>query len=70
MLSSTLQDDRKLVETSLQPCKEALISNELIKHSELDVRVSVASCISQIIRIMAPDEPYGDDHMKVNLYMA
>ncbi|XP_047942519.1 sister chromatid cohesion protein PDS5 homolog D-like [Salvia hispanica] len=33
-------------------------------HSELDVRVSVVSCISQIIRITAPDEPYGEADMK------
>lgn len=50
---------------ALQPSKEALIANELMRHAELDVRVSVASCISEIIRITAPDEPYEEDKMKV-----
>ncbi|XP_042003396.1 uncharacterized protein LOC121752401 isoform X10 [Salvia splendens] len=64
LLSGTPQKYKKLLETFLQPCKEALITRDLIGHSELDVRVSVASCISQIIRITAPDEPYGEVDMK------
>ncbi|XP_057791504.1 sister chromatid cohesion protein PDS5 homolog D-like [Salvia miltiorrhiza] len=64
LLSNTLQGHKKLVETFLQPSKEALITDDLMRHSQLDIRVSVASCISQIIRITAPDEPYGEDHMK------
>lgn len=64
VLLHTLQEYKKVVEMLLQPSKEALIADELIRHSELDVRVSVASCICQIIRITAPDEPYEEDHMK------
>jgi hypothetical protein len=30
-----------------------------------DVRVAVASCMSEITRITAPDAPYNDDLMKV-----
>ncbi|KAI3455135.1 hypothetical protein Pfo_011798 [Paulownia fortunei] len=64
LLSHIIQDYKALVEVALQPSKEALIANELLRHAEMDVRVSVASCISEIIRITAPDEPYEEDQMK------
>ncbi|KAL1553709.1 hypothetical protein AAHA92_14348 [Salvia divinorum] len=70
LLSETPQKYKKLVETFLQPSKEALITRDLIRHSELDVRVSVASCISHIIRITAPDEPYEESDMKEFFYIA
>lgn len=70
VLLHTRQEYKKLVEMLLKPSKEALIANELIRHSELDVRVSVASCICQIVKITAPDEPYEEDHMKVILNLA
>ena len=65
LLLKTLHEHTKLVETFLQPAKEALITEDLIKHNKLDIRVSVASCISQIIKILAPDELFGDDSTKV-----
>lgn len=43
----------------------ALITNELLTHSGMEVKVSVASCITEITRITAPDAPYNDDQMKV-----
>nr|GEX50844.1 hypothetical protein [Tanacetum cinerariifolium] len=38
--------------------------DDLLKHSSMDVRASVASCIGEITRITAPYAPYGDDEMK------
>lgn len=38
---------------------------ELLNHLDVDVRVVVASCISEITRITAPDAPYDDEQMKV-----
>ncbi|KAI7749512.1 hypothetical protein M8C21_001877, partial [Ambrosia artemisiifolia] len=35
-----------------------------LKHSDVDVKVAVASCISEITRITAPDAPYDDNQMK------
>ncbi|KAL1533230.1 hypothetical protein AAHA92_33144 [Salvia divinorum] len=70
LLSKTFQEHTKLVETFLQPSKEALITKALIRHHKLDIRVSVASCISQIIRILAPKESFGDDSMKEFFYIA
>ncbi|KAL9156418.1 hypothetical protein ABFS82_09G075600 [Erythranthe guttata] len=64
VLIHTLHDHKDRVQLALQSSKEALIANELIRHTERDVRISVASCISEIVRITAPDEPYKEDQMK------
>jgi hypothetical protein len=42
----------------------ALITDELLSHAEMDVKVSVLSCITEITRIIAPDAPYDDEKMK------
>ena len=43
---------------------KALIALELLRHAEMDVKVSVLSCIIEITRITAPDAPYDDEKMK------
>jgi hypothetical protein len=50
---------------ALLPSMKALITNELLRHAEMDVKVSVASCITKMTRIAAPDAPYNDQQMKV-----
>uniref|UniRef100_A0A2N9FLE4 Uncharacterized protein n=1 Tax=Fagus sylvatica TaxID=28930 RepID=A0A2N9FLE4_FAGSY len=42
----------------------ALITDELLSHAEMDVKVSVLSCITEITRITTPDAPYDDEKMK------
>lgn len=49
---------------ALRPSMKALVSGDLLRHSDLDVRVAIASCLSEITRITAPDAPYDDDLMK------
>ncbi|KAD1345611.1 hypothetical protein E3N88_42981 [Mikania micrantha] len=49
---------------AIVPSMGALIADELVKHSEIDVRVSVASCLCEVARITAPDPPYKDAIMK------
>ncbi|KAL0663406.1 hypothetical protein Bca4012_100243 [Brassica carinata] len=51
---------------ALIPSKNALVSSGLLTHPDSDVRVSLASCLTEIVRITAPRAPYGDDQMKVN----
>lgn len=53
------------MQIALSPSLKALIGNELLRHSDPDVKVAVASCISEITRITAPEAPYDDDQMKV-----
>ena len=50
---------------ALHPAMKALVAKELIGHADTDVKVAVASCISEITRITAPEAPYDDDLMKV-----
>lgn len=53
------------MQVALTPSLKALVSDQLLRHSDIDVKVSVAACISEITRITAPDAPYNDEQMKV-----
>ena len=48
----------------LFPSVKALITNKLLRHAEMDVKISVVSCIIEITRITALDAPYKDEQMK------
>ncbi|KAF9688891.1 hypothetical protein SADUNF_Sadunf01G0035000 [Salix dunnii] len=63
-LSNVDQAPPRSMQDALLPTMKALISSSLLRHSDEDVRFAVASCISEITRITAPDAPYNDDQMK------
>ncbi|CAK7338229.1 unnamed protein product [Dovyalis caffra] len=42
-----------------------LVKKELLSRSDMEVKVSIASCINQILRITSPNAPYGDEQMKL-----
>ncbi|KAG5563054.1 hypothetical protein RHGRI_005711 [Rhododendron griersonianum] len=63
-LSRVEQSPSKSMQTALSPSRKALVADELLRHQDADVKVAVASCISEITRITAPDAPYDDDQMK------
>ncbi|XVE71254.1 hypothetical protein DITRI_Ditri10aG0135900 [Diplodiscus trichospermus] len=63
-LSRVEQSPSESLQNALSPSLKALISEQLFRHPDNDVRVAVAACISEITRITAPDAPYDDDHMK------
>ncbi|KAK9690495.1 hypothetical protein RND81_09G131900 [Saponaria officinalis] len=44
--------------------KKALIADELFRHSDPDVKITVASCLNEVTRISAPTPPYEDDKMR------
>ncbi|XP_062089980.1 sister chromatid cohesion protein PDS5 homolog C-like isoform X2 [Humulus lupulus] len=64
LLTNVPQTPSTSIENVLLPAMKALISDELLKHSDLDVKISVVSCITEITRITAPDAPYNDEQMK------
>ncbi|CAA0829368.1 Unknown protein [Striga hermonthica] len=64
LLSQVEQSPTQSMQTALSPLTKALIMEELVKHSNEDVKVGVASCICEITRITAPEAPYDDDKMK------
>ncbi|KAE8056284.1 hypothetical protein FH972_013070 [Carpinus fangiana] len=63
-LSRVEQSPTKSMQNALSPSLKALVADKLFRHSDVDVKVAVASCISEITRITAPDAPYDDDQMK------
>ncbi|XP_057803846.1 LOW QUALITY PROTEIN: sister chromatid cohesion protein PDS5 homolog C-like [Salvia miltiorrhiza] len=64
LLSKVEQSPPKTMQNALTPLMKALVMEVLLEHSDIDVKVGVASCISEITRITAPDAPYDDDKMK------
>ncbi|XP_042007075.1 protein starmaker-like isoform X1 [Salvia splendens] len=64
LLSKVEQSPPKTMQTALSPLTKALAMESLLEHSDIDVKVGVASCISEITRITAPDAPYDDEKMK------
>lgn len=53
------------MQNALSTSLKALVADQLLRHSDVDVKVAVAACISEITRITAPDAPYDDEQMKV-----
>lgn len=60
------QSPSKSIQEALSPSLKALVGDELLRHSDADVKVSVASCITEITRITAPEAPYEDEMMRVS----
>ncbi|CAI9772937.1 unnamed protein product [Fraxinus pennsylvanica] len=63
-LSKVEQSPSRTMQTALSSLMKALVADELLKHSDIDVKVAVASCINEITRITAPEAPYDDEKMK------
>ncbi|KAH7564653.1 hypothetical protein JRO89_XS09G0002200 [Xanthoceras sorbifolium] len=64
LLANVEQAPSDSVRGALLPSMKALIANEVLRHPDASVRTSVASCMSEITRISAPDAPYNDDEMR------
>lgn len=64
LLANVEQAPSRSMRDALLPTMKGLITNDLLRHSDMDVRLSVTSCISEITRITAPDSPYDDELMK------
>ena len=65
-LSRVEQSPNDSMRNALSPSLKALITDKLLRHSDDDVKIAVASCVSEITRITAPEAPYDDDQMKVS----
>ncbi|KAK9098263.1 hypothetical protein Syun_025308 [Stephania yunnanensis] len=49
---------------AMEPSLKALASENIREHSDVDVKVAAASCVSEITRITAPDAPFEDEQMR------
>ena len=68
LLAYVEQEPSKSMRDALLPSVKALITNKLLRHVEMDVKVLVVSCIIEITRITTPDAPYKDEQMKEILW--
>nr|XP_043636113.1 sister chromatid cohesion protein PDS5 homolog B-B-like [Erigeron canadensis] len=64
ILSGVKQSPSKSMLQVLDPISKALIAQELVIHPDMNVNISVACCICEIMRIMAPEYPYSNKQMK------
>ncbi|KAK9988650.1 hypothetical protein SO802_028889 [Lithocarpus litseifolius] len=64
LLAYMEQEPSESMRDAFLPSVKALITNKLLRHAKMDVKVSVVSCIIEITRIAAPDAPYKDEQMK------
>nr|GEV62316.1 hypothetical protein [Tanacetum cinerariifolium] len=64
ILSKVKQPPSKLMIKALHPISDALISNELMRHPDINVNISAECCICEILRITAPDAPYKHKQIK------
>ncbi|KEH28544.1 uncharacterized protein [Medicago truncatula] len=58
------QNPPEPIQESLVLPMKTLISDELLKHTDEDVKISVTACLTEIARITAPNDPYDDENMK------
>ncbi|KAL0910609.1 hypothetical protein M5K25_021608 [Dendrobium thyrsiflorum] len=63
-LSRVEQSPSTSMSDALCATMNSLITKEFLNHPEADVKVFVAACINEIIRVTAPDAPYNDGLMK------
>ncbi|XP_010437983.1 PREDICTED: transcriptional regulator ATRX [Camelina sativa] len=63
-LAEVEQSPPDSMQNALSPLMKALVGGKLFKHSDVEVKVAVAACISEITRITAPEAPYDDEQMK------
>ncbi|KAK7272977.1 hypothetical protein RIF29_14022 [Crotalaria pallida] len=64
VLSKVDQSPSEAIKKSLEPSIQALISDELLRHADEAVKISVTCCFTEITRITAPEAPYDDEQMK------
>uniref|UniRef100_A0A2N9GHJ3 Mon2/Sec7/BIG1-like dimerisation and cyclophilin-binding domain-containing protein n=1 Tax=Fagus sylvatica TaxID=28930 RepID=A0A2N9GHJ3_FAGSY len=64
LLANVEQAPSKSMHAAILPSMKALITNELLRHAKMDVKVSIVSCLTEIMRITTPNAPYDDEKMK------
>lgn len=65
LLAELDQSPPQTTHIAMKGCSDALVSNSLLRHKDKEVGLLVAICISEIMRIVAPDAPYSDETLKV-----
>ncbi|KAK1381039.1 hypothetical protein POM88_027783 [Heracleum sosnowskyi] len=53
-----------LIQNAYSQCMKGLVAEPLLRHTDADVQVAVASCLSEVMRITEPEAPYSDHQLK------
>ncbi|KAI7728387.1 hypothetical protein M8C21_009464 [Ambrosia artemisiifolia] len=64
ILSKVQQSPSESINDALNTIIEGIFAKELVRHADVNVNISVACCICEIMRIMAPKNPYSGEQMK------
>ncbi|GJZ30067.1 phospholipase-like protein [Tanacetum coccineum] len=64
VLTSVQRPPSNAMAKVLHPIIQALKAEKLVKHPDVNVKISVVCCICEIIRIMAPNVPFSRENMK------
>ncbi|KAI7726561.1 hypothetical protein M8C21_015612 [Ambrosia artemisiifolia] len=64
ILSKVQQSPSESINDALNTIIEGTFAKELVRHADVNVNISVACCICEIMRIMAPKNPYSGEQMK------
>ncbi|XP_068663367.1 sister chromatid cohesion protein PDS5 homolog B isoform X2 [Aristolochia californica] len=49
---------------ALKPLNDSLVQQNLLQHKDKDVRLLLAVCFTEIMRVLAPNPPYSDEILK------
>ncbi|GBG74693.1 hypothetical protein CBR_g19098 [Chara braunii] len=64
MLMDIPQSASQAASAGVNACAAALAQRQLLHHRDKEVRLFVASCLSDILRVSAPEAPYEDTVLK------
>ncbi len=64
-VASKKMEVMKKLETAIKPLSKSIIKHGLLRHSDKDVKLLVAICVSEIFRILAPEPPFEDRFLRV-----
>nr|XP_027093191.1 sister chromatid cohesion protein PDS5 homolog A-like isoform X3 [Coffea arabica] len=51
----------KSLNSVIQPLSDSLVKHGMLQHKDKDIRILVATCFCEIIRVLAPDPGFSDD---------
>ena len=57
-------------ESKYKEVSVSLVKPFILKHRDKDVKAHAACCLADILRIFAPEAPYGEEELRVSLYTA
>ncbi|CAK7346982.1 unnamed protein product [Dovyalis caffra] len=53
------------LEAAVKPLRKSILKHDLMKHTDKEVRLLVAICVSEVFRILAPEPPFEDKYLRV-----